>query len=66
MDEVNFQQNVKTAVLRNRFRLRLLKGYGSGSDFWKVTVPVTVPAQYSDHKKYRSFQQFVKNLDFLM
>ncbi len=54
------------AVLWNRnyflrFRFRLLKSYGSGSDFWKsygsgsgsyfrkVTVPV--PAPYLDHKK---------------
>ncbi len=34
-----------------RFRFRLLKSYGSGSgsDFWKVMVPV--PAPNLDHKK---------------
>ncbi len=34
-----------------RFRFRLLKSYGSGSYFWKVTVTVPVPAPYLDHKK---------------
>jgi len=42
-----------------QFQLLLLKGYryGSGSDsgytgnYWKVTIPVTVPARYSDHKE---------------
>ena len=46
-----------------RFRFWLLKSYGSGSNFWKVmvpvpvptyekvTVPVPVPAPYLDHKK---------------
>ncbi len=51
-------------LLRFRFRFWLLKSYvsGSGSDFWKVmvpisvptfekvTVPVPVPAPYLDHK----------------
>ncbi len=51
-----------------RFRFRLLKSYGSGSDFWKsygsgsyfwkVTVPVPVPAPYLYHKK----QIFLKKL----
>ncbi len=31
-------------------RFQLLKSYGSGY-FWKVTVPVPVPAPYQDHKK---------------
>jgi hypothetical protein len=30
----------KLAVLRNRTTIF----YGSGSEFWQVTVPVTVPA----------------------
>ncbi len=52
-------------LLRFRFRFWLLKSYdsGSGSNFWKVmvpvpvptfekiTVPVPVPAPYLDHKK---------------
>ncbi len=59
------------AVLWNRyyflrFRFRLLKSYGSGSDFWKSygsgsyfrKVPVPVPAPYLDHKK----QIFTKKL----
>ncbi len=33
------------------FRFQLLKSYGSGSYFWKVTVPALVPAPYLDHKK---------------
>ncbi len=45
--------------------------YGSGSDFWKVTVPVPtfyqvtvpVPAPYKDHKKH-SFQFFFLILPF--
>jgi len=49
--------------LQFRFRFWLLKSYGSGSGsdfwksygsgsyFWKVTVPVPVPAPYLDHKK---------------
>ncbi len=41
-------------VLRNhnyflRFRFRLLTSYGSGSDFWQVTVPA--PAPYLDQGK---------------
>ncbi len=43
-------------VLRNRnyflrFRFRLLKSYGSGFYFWKVTVLVPVPAPDLYHKK---------------
>ncbi len=59
-----------SAVLWNRnyflrFRFRLLKSYGSGSDFWKsygsgsyfwkVTVPVPVPVPYLYHKKQICF-----------
>ncbi len=68
------QQEYSTAVLWNRnyllrFRFWLLKRYGSGSNFWKVmvpvptfgkvTIPVPVPAPYLDHKncqkKFRKF-----------
>ncbi len=43
-------------VLRNRSYF-----YGSGSDFWQVTVPV--PAPYLDHKKH-SFLK--KNLEKIL
>jgi hypothetical protein len=61
-----------------RFRVRLLKSYGSGSDFWKsygsssgsgfgsyfwkVTVPVPVPAPYLYHKKQIFLKKFVSFL----
>ncbi len=59
-----------------RFRFRLLKSYGSGSDswksygsgsgsyFWKVTVPVPVPvpAPYLYHKKQIFLKKFVSFL----
>ncbi len=60
--------------LRFRFRFRLLKSYGSGSDFWKsygsgsgsyfwkVTVPVPVPAPYLYHKKQIFLKKFVSFL----
>ncbi len=58
--------------LRFRFRSRLLKSYGSGSDFWKsygscsyfwkVTVPVPVPAPYLYHKKQIFLKKFVSFL----
>jgi len=58
--------------LRFRFRFRLLKSYGSGSDFWKsygsgsyfwkVTVPVPVPASYLYHKKLIFLKKFVSFL----
>ncbi len=56
--------------LRFRFPFRLLKSYGSGSDFWKsysfgsgsyfrkVPVPVPVPAPYLDHKKQIKKKKF--------
>jgi hypothetical protein len=61
------------AVLRNRnyfvrfrFRFRLLTSYGSGSDFWQVTVPVTfpVPAPCLDHQNTVSTIFFYKILPF--
>ncbi len=58
--------------LRFGFRFRLLKSYGSGSDFRKsygsgsyfrkVTVPVPVPAPYLDHKKQIFQKTFVENI----
>ncbi len=49
-------------VLRFRFlfRFRLLKSYGSGSYFWKVTVPFPVQAPYLDYKK-QIFQKIFWN-----
>ncbi len=43
--------------LRFRYRFRLLKSYGSSSDFWQVKVPV--PAPYLDHNKH-IFQKSLK------
>jgi hypothetical protein len=43
------------------FRFRLLKSYGSGSDFKQVTVP----APYFYHKKQFSQKLLEKNLAFL-
>jgi len=39
--------------------------YGSGSDCWQVTVPVSVPAPYLDHKKQIKKKRFGTNLTFL-
>ncbi len=76
--EKNFQillvlVGLVSVVERNyflRFRFRLLKRYGSGSDFWKsygsgsyfwkVTVPV--PAPYLYHKKPIFRKKFVSSL----
>jgi hypothetical protein len=55
--KLNFLEKNVTSVLWNRnyflwFRFRLLKSYGSGSNFCQDTVPVP----YQDHKKH-SFQK---------
>ncbi len=39
--------------------------YGSGFDFWQVTVSVPVPALYLDHKSIVFHKTFGKNLAFL-
>ena len=63
-----------------RFRFWLLKSYGSGSgsNFWKVmvpvplptfekvAVPVSVPASYLDHKKSKFLKKFGIFFDFLL
>jgi len=67
--------------LRFRFRFRLLKSYGSGSDFWKSygsssgsgsgsgsyfrKVPVPVPAPYKDNKKQIFQQKFWNFFSFV-
>jgi hypothetical protein len=50
------------------FRFQLLKSCGSssGSYFWKVTVPVPVPAPYLDHKKQIFQKKCWKNFAFLL
>ncbi len=77
----NLQRPYRKSVLWNRnyflqfqFRFRLLKSYGSGSDFWKsyssgsgsyfwkVTVPVPVPTPYLFHKKQIFLKKFVSFL----
>ncbi len=65
---------VSDSVLWNRnyflrFRFRLLKSYGSGSDFWKSygsgsgsyfwKIMVPVPAPYLYHKKQIFLKKFV-------
>jgi hypothetical protein len=46
--------------LRSKIRIRI-NYYGSGSDFWQVTVP----ASYLDHKK-QSLKKLKKNLPYLI
>jgi hypothetical protein len=79
---LNFRQPMHTQILtvlwnrnyllRFRFRFWLLKSYGSGSgsNFWKVMVPVPVstfekvtvpvPAPYLDHKKQIFQKKFLE------
>ncbi len=56
-DSGHFRQRYPVLWNRNyfiRFRFRLLKSYGSGSDFWKVAVPVRqVPVPVSQHWRHR-------------
>jgi hypothetical protein len=47
-----------------RFRFQLLKSYGSGSYFSKVTVPV--PAPYLDHKKQKKKKSLFFIFAFLL
>ncbi len=42
-----------------RFRFRLLKSYGTVSNFWKVLVPVPVPAPYLPKKILENFCVFL-------
>ena len=50
-----------------RFRFRLWKSFGSGSDFRKVSVPNPVPAPDPGHTYVAEFKKkVVQNLAFLL